>query len=328
MSESSFSGCLLGGLLGDVIGAVVEGESPKYIRKAYPDLDAMLARERIPEVLGQFWVVGRYTDDTHMTIAVAEWLLDSPQLDGGDLMDRFAQGYHPGRRYGSGAAQVLQAYAERGGDWRDYATLMFPEGSFGNGAAMRVAPIGCLYAHDPARLIQAARISARTTHAHRLARQGAVLQAAAVATALQQTPAEAFLTQMQRWLSRLIREEWIDEYLQALKTVEQALREDWPEARAGEVLGNGVAALESVPLALYCFLRHPDSFENVLRSAIYMGGDADTVAAMAGSISGARLGVQALPRRWLARVREDEYPPARILQLARALSEAAASLAS
>lgn len=319
MSEQGVAGCLLGGLLGDVIGAVVEGESPKYIHKAYADLDAMLKQRQVPEILGQFWLVGRYTDDTHMTLSVCEWLLECPQLDGGDLMHRFAHSFHPARRYGSGAAQVLQAFAERGGDWRDYATLMFPEGSFGNGAAMRVAPIGCRFPRDPEALIRAARTSARTTHAHRLAKQGAVLQAAAVATALNGTAPENVLAQLQRWLDRLEREELVDEYRGALQTVGRALHEDWPEPRVGEVLGNGVAALESVPLALYCFLRHADSFEAVLHSAIFMGGDTDTVAAMAGSLAGARLGLEALPRRWLASVREDEFPPARILQLARAL---------
>ncbi len=319
MSEQGVAGCLLGGLLGDVIGAVVEGESPKYIRKAYATLDAMLQQEQVPEILGQFWVVGRYTDDTQMTLSVCEWLLACPQLDGADLMNRFAHNFHPARRYGSGAAQVLQAYAERGGDWRDYATLMFPEGSYGNGAAMRVAPIGCRFSRDPAALICAARTSARTTHAHRLAKQGAVLQAAAVATALNGTAPESFLPQLGRWLERLEREELVDEYRGALHTVGRALEEGWPEPQVAEALGNGVAALESVPLALYCFLRHADSFEAVLHSAIYMGGDTDTVAAMAGSLAGARLGLEALPRRWLARVREVEYTPARVLQLARSL---------
>lgn len=316
MNEDRFCGCLLGGLLGDVIGAPVEGESPKYLRKAYASVDEILARPWVEEILGQRWLVGRYTDDTQMTLCVVEWLLhDSPQ-DGKALLARFSEAYRPARRYGSGAARLLEAFPEHHQEWRSLATLQFPEGSYGNGAPMRVAPIGLTQSGSA--LIEMARLSARVTHAHPLAQIGAVLHATAVREAccgrlemfgvLHQT-----LAQLER--------QGLDtrEYSQRLERVESGLQSGRSCASLAEELGTGVSALESVPVALYCFLSHPQDFERVIHEAIFVGGDVDTLASMAGALSGAYLGLSALPRRWLARVREEEYPPGRIHQLGREL---------
>jgi ADP-ribosylglycohydrolase len=67
-----FSGCLLGGMIGDIIGAAVEAESPGYIRKTFQNLDQILALKSVPELLTGEWEVGRFTDDTQMTLCVAE----------------------------------------------------------------------------------------------------------------------------------------------------------------------------------------------------------------------------------------------------------------
>jgi poly(ADP-ribose) glycohydrolase ARH3 len=60
-------------------------------------------------------------------------------------------------------------------------------------------------------------------------------------------------------------------------------------------------------MALYCFLRHPDSFTQVIHEAVFIGGDTDTVASMAGAISGAFLGKGAIPPQWLHAIREEQY---------------------
>jgi ADP-ribosylglycohydrolase len=69
-------------------------------------------------------------------------------------------------------------------------------------------------------------------------------------------------------------------------------------------------------MALYCFLRHPDSFTVVIEQAVFIGGDTDTIASMAGSISGAFLGSGAIPAQWLAAIHEEVYSPAAIESLA------------
>ena len=64
------------------------------------------------------------------------------------------------------------------------------------------------------------------------------------------------------------------------------------------VLGNGIEAPRSVPTAIYCFLRHLRSYKDCVIYAISLGGDTDTIASMAGAISGAYLGINAIPAKW------------------------------
>jgi hypothetical protein len=73
--RDQFRGALLGALIGDVAGAVVEAESPQYIARTYRSIDDLLAADNIPELTGPAWQVGRYTDDTQMLLCVAEWLI-------------------------------------------------------------------------------------------------------------------------------------------------------------------------------------------------------------------------------------------------------------
>lgn len=314
------TGCLLGGLLGDVVGAPVEAESAAYIRKTFRTVDDILALEKVEELFGAFWKVGRYTDDTQMTVCVAEWLLEDSPLDGAKLLRRFAEAFRPARRYGSGTALILQAYEEHGQDWRALSTLMFPDGSYGNGSAMRAAPIGCRFSDDPPGLFAACRISSLTTHSHPLAIQGATLQASAVASLLRTGPGRV-LADLETALNRLSREGPDPvEYRRAVQIVAEGLAAGHPPSLLAEKLGTGIDALESVPMALYCFLRYPDSFEEVIGSAVFLGGDTDTIASMAGSLSGAWLGTQALPRRWLARLCDEDITPGTMARLGRDLA--------
>ena len=70
-----------------------------------------------------------------------------------------------------------------GEPWYGAADKLFRGGSFGNGSAMRVAPMGLLYSTDPTKLREIARESSRLTHSHELGKEGAALQAYAVALA-------------------------------------------------------------------------------------------------------------------------------------------------
>ena len=315
-----FSGCLLGGMIGDVIGAVVEGESPKYLAKTYKDLDQILAQDSVPEILGGKWEVGRFTDDTQMTICMTEWLLAGEKTDGQALLDRFSRAYHPARRYGSGARWILETFPERPEEWKALATIRFPEGSYGNGSAMRVAPIGLLFCEDRTSLMTVSETASRTTHSHPQAIVGATLQAAAVALAVraeQNLDPLKFLEELRKLLSKI---RWrTEDYQEALRFIVSSLRKDRPEREVVQKLGTGIAALEAVPTGLYCFLKHLDSYEDCLQSAIFSGGDTDTIAAMAGSLSGAYLGVKAIPKRWLARVKEETYTVGKVAQMAKQL---------
>jgi poly(ADP-ribose) glycohydrolase ARH3 len=66
-------------------------------------------------------------------------------------------------------------------------------------------------------------------------------------------------------------------------------------------------APRSVPTAIHCFLRHPESYPETVTYAISLGGDTDTIAAMAGAISGAYLGIEAIPFHWRVKLENKDY---------------------
>jgi poly(ADP-ribose) glycohydrolase ARH3 len=319
--RDKFRGCLLGAAIGDVVGAVVEAESPAYITKTFRSIDEILATESVEEFNAPAWRVGRFTDDTQMTICVAEWLIAGETGSPQRLLARFADAYEPWRRYGPGTVGILRLFREHPDQWRELATAMFPHGSLGNGSAMRVAPVGLAFHRDLAKAAAVARESSRPTHSHSLAYQGASLQAVAGAMATAATPGELRPGQLVQALRATLR--YFEELMQdtspfgrALDEVERGLSRGATCTEMSQVLGTGVEAHEAVPMALYCFLRHADSYADVVHNAVFIGGDTDTIAAMAGALSGAYLGVQAIPTAWVARVREETWSAAAIMRLA------------
>lgn len=282
-----FRGALAGVAVGDALGAAFEGH-PGPVSS-----DQIAGAERGATTM-------RYTDDTAMTIVLAESLLHVGDLDEDHLALSFAAEFRrrPDRGYGPGTASVLDRIA--GGEaWRQVATSQFEgKGSLGNGAAMRVTPVALYAAGDPALTGQLARRSARVTHTHPLGVEGAALQAAAVALALTQPDAhpldpDSFLEALRQVVAEPVLAERLDLVAALLR------RGDAEDVAA--VIGTGVAASEAVPAAICAFLRHPDSFPDVVRFAISLGGDTDTIASMAGAMAGARLGEDNIPRSCLER---------------------------
>lgn len=316
--KDKFSGCLLGGMIGDVIGAAVEAESPGYIRKTFQNLDQILALKSVPELLTGEWEVGRFTDDTQMSLCVAEWLSSEAILDCKNLLERFHQAYEPWRHYGPGVRLILESFPNARERWFDLATAMFPQGSFGNGSAMRAAPVGLFLHNDLPALIETARISSAVTHSHFLALQGTALQATAVGIATRgKFDSAQCLRILEMTLSRFADGgEDTSVYRKALALISKGLSDAVPPARMARVLGNGIKAQEAVPMALYCFLANPDSFEKAVEAAIFLGGDTDTIASMTGAICGAAVGERQIPERWLRRVTETTYTPDRVRRMA------------
>jgi poly(ADP-ribose) glycohydrolase ARH3 len=152
---------------------------------------------------------------------------------------------------------------------------------------MRVAPVGLLFRDDRRRLWEQARLSALPTHRHPLGIEGAQLLAQAVALCSQ--------------MDQFNRDGFFAELLLACESaeyrakLEEASRVQSPDDLAG--LGNRIDALHSVPTAIASFALTPESFESAVSNVIFLGGDTDTLAAMAGAVSGAFLGAGRLPRR-------------------------------
>ena len=127
------------------------------------------------------WV---WTDDTHMALSIVETLRAHGEIQQDALAAAFAKHFmaDPYRGYGKGAFALLGRIA-KGEDWRIAAPKLFGHGSYGNGAAMRAAPIGGFFSGDPSRAASEAQLSAAVTHAHREGQAGAMAVAAAAALA-------------------------------------------------------------------------------------------------------------------------------------------------
>jgi len=172
-------GALVGTGVGDSLGALFEGCREVNLE----EIEAIAERR---EVL-------TYTDDTHMMIGVAESLIRVNGFDGRDMAHTFAQNYalEPFRGYGPGPPRVFRLI--RAGEvWDKAAQKLYYGGSYGNGSAMRIAPIGVFYHDNPDRLREIAYKSSQITHTHQLGKEGAALQAYAIALATNFEPSSAF----------------------------------------------------------------------------------------------------------------------------------------
>jgi poly(ADP-ribose) glycohydrolase ARH3 len=289
--KSKFLGCLVGTAIGDALGAGREGMGMSRSE------DIVSLAEKLGQLI--------YTDDTHMTIGIAESLIENKGFDGEHMAQTFIRNYEaePWRGYGPGPP-IIFGMIKSGEAWDSAANGLYRGGSFGNGSAMRVAPVGLLYSRNLEKLREIAYQSSSITHSHELGKEGAALQACAVALALN-TPSdedidrEAFLSGLQDFIQDRL-------YKEKVTRIRELLGEQ-DKAKVVAVLGNGIEAPRSVPTAIYCFLRQPQSYKDTVIYAVSLGGDTDTIAAMAGAISGAYLGIEAIPSEWRAKLENRKY---------------------
>jgi poly(ADP-ribose) glycohydrolase ARH3 len=264
--KDRFEGCLLGLAVGDALGGKFEAQSADAIRARFSTIEQLIAYPQ-----EEIW----YTDDTQMAIGVSEALLERGEIVEDILCRAFVANYVPSRGYGRGARVVLEAM-EDGRDYRQVAEQHFPGGSFGNGAAMRVAPIGLVFRDDHRRLSEQAHLSALPTHLHPLGIEGAKLLALAVAlcSGMERFDHDGFFTELLAACESEV-------YRIKLEAAMRAKSSDDLAA-----LGNRIEALHSVPTAIASFALTPESFEETVGNVIFLGGDTDTLAAMAGALSG------------------------------------------
>ncbi|MFJ1754744.1 ADP-ribosylglycohydrolase family protein [Kitasatospora sp. NPDC088134] len=239
-----------------------------------------------------------WTDDTEMACSVHAAHRERGAIDTFDLTHAFARRHDFDRGYGPAANRLLRLIRE-GGDARALAAELFDgQGSFGNGAAMRVAPLGAAYAHDPAAAVRPAADTALPTHTHPQAVDGAI--AVAVAAALAARARTEPTTG-----ARLLADTAALTPPGAVRTglLEAARLLPQSDVRAvAAVLGNGsrTSAADTVPYALWCAARRLTDYPGAVLDAIAAGGDVDTVAAITGGVVAARTGLDGIPADWLA----------------------------
>lgn len=228
---------LLGAIAGDVIGSYYE-----YLRMKNYDFELFRTRSIC-------------TDDTKMTVAVAQWLLS--EVKSSDNLVRLLQEY--GRKYPGGYGRAFLQWT--------LSDNPHPYNSFGNGSAMRVSPVG--WAFDTLEeTLEVARQSAEVTHNHPEGIKGAQATAACI------------------YLARTGKtKQEIKDYVEHtfgydLHRTCDVIRPDYKFE---------ISCQKSVPESIIAFLDSTD-YESAVRLAVSLGGDADTLGAIAGSIAEAYYG--------------------------------------
>jgi poly(ADP-ribose) glycohydrolase ARH3 len=278
-----FLGSALGTFVGDALGEPVEGWPHRAIYSRFGLLDAMVSEE------------GRYTDDTQMMIGILETLQEVGGFDPAVCAIKFQENFEPSRGYGRRIFGVVERIRQ-GIPWDQVGT-----DSFGNGGAMRIAPIGCFYFRDLETLKENAILSARITHNHPEGLAGAVAQASAVGLALQHSLSQEPI-KAEEFLDRIVTQvkdidKGFAECLDEISSIPSGSLVDVIEAITGRY-GLSLRAIESVPAALAAFLL-THSFREAVVLAVNLGGDTDTIGAMAGAMAGAYYGYDQIPHEWL-----------------------------
>ncbi|MBX2798553.1 MAG: ADP-ribosylglycohydrolase family protein [Myxococcales bacterium] len=225
-----------------------------------------------------------WTDDTAQAAVLVRHLRANGEVRQDAFAQELAEAYlaDPRRGYGANAHDLLKAIAA-GEPWQTEAPAAFDgTGSMGNGAAMRVAPLGAWFADDLNTVVEQARRSAEVTHANNNGIAGAIfvaLAAAAVARGITH-PDELWELLLSRTTGSFVR-----------VNVETAARLDptTPVDRAAAELGSGfrVCAHDTVGFALWCAFHHGASLEEALWTTVAGLGDMDTTCAIVGGILGA-----------------------------------------
>jgi len=323
--RSRFQGCLLGGAVGDAVGAPVE----------ILDLDAIVrtyGEAGIRDYAHAYGKVGAITDDTQMALFTAEGMLCAKlaSVVHGHDPDYFRAASHSYARWlmtqenihranshtakTSWLLQQRKLFARRAPGTTCLSALQSKQGkisraandSKGCGGVMRVAPVGMYFAHSVAREKTDAKLIshifatgcdlAAITHGHPSGCLSAGVLAVIVGLVLGGSPLPEAI---QAAKEELRKQPFYKETLAAIEKAEALAKSRPRERSALRELGKGFVAEEALAIGLYCALC-AENFENGIILAVNHSGDSDSTGAITGNLLGAAAGVEAIPERWLA----------------------------
>ena len=242
----------------------------------------------------------RYTDDTEMALSIVSLLRQDGRIDEARLVASFARRYDPSRGYGPAMHGLLRRVAA-GQPWHEAAGALFEgQGSFGNGAAMRVAPLGAFFADDLTLAADQARRWAMVTHAHPEGIAGAISVAVAAACAWRLREAEG--NPAGQALLALVLPYVPDSAVRARILRARTFPSGSSVQLAVAALGNGsrITAQDTVPFVLWCAAQRLDDYEEALWLTASSLGDMDTTCAMVGGIVAAHTCPDGIPAAWRA----------------------------
>jgi poly(ADP-ribose) glycohydrolase ARH3 len=295
-----YAGALLGSAVGDALGSITQGLTPRDIQELYGEVDSIPdlrpGRAAPPE--------GPAT----LPLAVAESLLPEGVLDPARTAAALARGV--GREDPPGLSGFARNLLERGLPWHEAGESQ-PEGA----PAVHVLPIALLRAGSFRRLKLESGILAAVTHPHPAAIAATIAQACAVAKVLHTPVGTLDVLSFPRALAPVVagmepERGGKPRSSRPSATVGRRLGAELPAlllrrapvSEMREALGNGPAPPEGVPFALGCFLRSPGDFAEAVLQAVNQGGDARAVAAMTGALCGAYVGAAGIPGRFTERL--------------------------
>ena len=310
MLESRFKGCLIGCGVGDALGQPFEGNFGIYLQQNVPDIIVAYR--------------GIYTDDTQLTLAIAESIIRSNGYHPEDLALRFAE-WLDEPPIGPGLTCLTAANKlKKGISWKNSGVS-----SGANGAVMRISPIGLFYRDDINQLIKVAKESSIITHTHVGAYTAAIVIARAVAYLT--TEEEIIIEDFLNVLVESIKDEKIEDFKEHILMLNDYLKQNPRKALMKIGLlgvkppfydpkfeGKGIIhpyACSTTLGALYSFLYFPNNYLKAVELAVKGGGDTDTVGAICGAMSGTWNGIEKIPEQLINNLRASN----KIIKIAKSL---------
>ncbi len=301
--REKFVGGMIGSALGDCIGEIAFTVNDKAKLKKIID-----SKQEIT-----------YTDDTAMAIGLAESIIaNKGKIKSEHLGKVFHKNFlsEPYRGYAMGPPSIFYQVEQTGQQYETIAQQLFEgKGSFGNGASMRIAPLG-LFFHDNPHIYEISEQSAIVTHAHPLGIEGAAVLAKAIGLVVELDPEISNSTvERDQYLDLLISYSKTEQFKEKLYLVKDLLKEEKKLQVCAKQLGANVEALKSVPFSILSFLRNSCNFEDCLLDTVLVSGDRDTIGAMVGALLGAYLGIQKIANHWIEKLENRAYIESLSLQL-------------
>ena len=308
-SEDRFVGCLLGLAVGDALGMPAEGRTRPQIERMFADGLRFLPDER------RGMPAGCFTDDTQLMLCHLDSILEKGCVDTADIAQRFLNLFLGEGIRGIGASTLkallrLQSgvRAEEAGEEGFWAA--------GNGVAMRIAPVGLLFAFVEGDIYDEVRKAAVMTHRNEEAIAGGYVVAEVVRRCAGKDMGIAEAAQ--KALQRVETTKVAERLKEALKMLEEGVAAEEAVMR----LGTGGYVVETVASAVYAAAFYGEDYTEALRVLIFAGGDTDTTAAICGALIGAKFGKDAIPqplRTGVERGSEIEEKARRLYRVAREL---------
>ena len=288
--RDKYEGCLAGLAVGDTMGMPTELLSRDEIKSIYGRTCGMVDAAGGGNIGLKR---GSYTDDTQMTMALAKAINKAGYVEQYTVADEFMK--LDGRLIGGGAGCMEGiANMKRGIPWDKAGSS-----SAGNGAAMRTAPVALFYHGDASRILRAVRVHSIMTHKDSRAVEAAQMTSLAIDYLLDgKDPADL----LDYLISFAINSE-IKDVLEETSSLAQSSGDGEIALNKFDISGYSVGSLGA---ALYIFIKHADSYRDTVLTAANMGGDSDTIAAIAGAFSGAYNGIVGIPEDWIKTLKDEE----------------------